>query len=337
VTEVVIVGSGVIGASIAWHLASRGCRDVRVVDWAPTAGEGSTSKATGGFRAQFATDVNVRLSLLSRAKLLRFKEETGVDPEYRPCGYLFLARDADQLRSLRAAQRMQRAAGLGEAREVTPAEIHEINPAVALDGIAGGTFCPSDGFIRPMKILEGYVTAAQRLGVRFEYGVAVGDFKSIAAKHTVNATGAWAGELSRIPVTPLKRQVAATVATSVLLLLLMPHETPSSFDMTFDSSWIDSVVKRAHVRVPILRDVPIDRAACWAGLYEMSPDKHVLLGKHEGVWVANGSSGHGNMHAPAIGELMAQMILGETTTIDVTALRPSRFAEGKANPCDGLL
>src|SRR5919205_3228173 len=116
--EVVIVGGGVVGASVAYHLAARGCRDVLVVERAARPGEGSTGRATGGFRAQFGTPVGVRLSLLSREKLLRFREETGVDPGYRQCGYLFVARDEAQLSALLSSQALQRECGLAEARAV---------------------------------------------------------------------------------------------------------------------------------------------------------------------------------------------------------------------------
>ena len=92
--EVVVAGAGVIGASVAWHLSALGVRDVLVVDRAGAAGDGSTARATGGFRAQFGTSINVRLSLFAREKLRRFPEEVGADPGYRPCGYLWLARTA---------------------------------------------------------------------------------------------------------------------------------------------------------------------------------------------------------------------------------------------------
>jgi sarcosine oxidase subunit beta len=89
--------------------------------------------------------------------------------------------------------------------------------------------------------------------------------------------------------------------------------------------------------LPILRPVAIDRPACWAGLYEMTPDKHAVVGRVGNAWVAGGSSGHGVMHAPAIGELVAGLILGGRTSMDISALRPERFARGKPNPVDGLL
>src|SRR5256885_14568614 len=87
--QIVIVGAGVIGASVAWHLGELGCTDIVVIDRAPALGGGSTPLATGGFRTQFATEVNVRMSLLSREKLRRFSDEIGGDSGYRPYGDLF--------------------------------------------------------------------------------------------------------------------------------------------------------------------------------------------------------------------------------------------------------
>src|SRR5215213_10305857 len=120
--EVVIVGGGVVGASVAYHLAARGCRDVMVIERGARPGEGSTGRATGGFRAQFGTEVCVRLSLLSREKLLRFEDELGVDSGYRPRGYLFVTRRRALSDALLAAQALQHACGLGEARAVSAGE-----------------------------------------------------------------------------------------------------------------------------------------------------------------------------------------------------------------------
>ncbi|HJX28770.1 MAG TPA: FAD-dependent oxidoreductase, partial [Thermoanaerobaculia bacterium] len=123
--EVLIVGGGVMGASTAWHLANRGCRDVLVLDHGPEPGAGSTGRATGGFRTQFATEINIRLSLLSREKLLRFPEEVGADPGYRPSGYLFLAADDTQLETLRALRPLQRSLGV-EVEEIGPEDIRRL-------------------------------------------------------------------------------------------------------------------------------------------------------------------------------------------------------------------
>jgi sarcosine oxidase subunit beta len=381
--DVVVIGGGVIGASVAYHLAARGCERVRVLDAGARAGEGSTGKATGGFRTQFGSGVNVRLSLLSREKLLRFPEELGVDPGYRPCGYLFLADSREGLATLLQTQAVQRAAGV-EARAVTPEEAREINPAISVDGVAGGTWCATDGFIRPLEILRGYTGGARRLGVHFSYGTSVESIERaggritavrtaagrIAAGAVVNAAGAWARKVGtmagvEVPVTPLRRQVAPTVPTEVLpdcmpftifvddgfharvrdgrVLLLWNDEprTADPFDLAFDEAWLPEVTARAHRRIPSLRGVPVDRAACWNGLYEISPDRNVLLGRAgevENFYLANGSSGHGVMHAPALGQLLAEIVLdGAASSLDVHALRPTRFAEGEAITTPELL
>ncbi|HWS53581.1 MAG TPA: FAD-dependent oxidoreductase [Pyrinomonadaceae bacterium] len=377
--EVVIVGGGVIGASVAHHLAARGCRDVLVLERAAGPGGGSTGRATGGFRAQFATEVNVRLSLLSREKLLSFEAETGVDPGFRQRGYLFLARDEAQLGALLAAQAVQHACGLREARRVGAAEVGELNPAVESRGLAGGVFCPTDGFIRPLEILRGYAESAARAGVRFEWGAEVVGFRrgaggevvsvltggeEFAAAHVVNAAGAWAARVAelagvRLPVRPLRRQVAVTEACDLLpeempmtifvedgfhlrvrdgrVLLLWPDDARAAdpFDTSVDDRWLSEVTARAHARVPCTRGALIERASCWAGLYEVTPDKHAVVGRAPGVenfYLANGSSGHGVMHAPALGQLLSELILdGAPKALDLHALRPTRFDEGEPN------
>jgi sarcosine oxidase subunit beta len=384
--EVVIIGGGVVGASVAYHLAARGVRDVLVLERGTRPGAGSTGRATGGFRAQFGTRVNVRLSLLSREKLLRFEEETGVDPGFRQYGYLFVAGSEEELRELVSAQAVQHECGLAEAREVGAGEVARLNPALNREGVAGGVYCPSDGFIRPLEILRGYTEAAARLGARFLHGVVVEGVRAdeggrvgrllttageVSAGAFVNAAGAWAGELGRVlgvevPVTPLRRQVATTRPIDLLpeampmtiyagdgfhlrvrdgrVLLLWPEDDPRAedpFDTSVDEEWLKAVVSKAHARVPCLREARLDRGACWAGLYEMSPDRHAILGRAEGfdnLYLANGSSGHGVMHSPALGQLLTEIILeGHAHTLDVQALRPSRFAEGEPNVGPALL
>jgi sarcosine oxidase, subunit beta len=382
---VVIVGAGVMGASAAYHLAVRGRRDVLVIDSGAAPGEGSTSRATGGFRAQYGTAINVRLSLLARSKLRQFSDEVGGECGYVPAGYLWLASSAGVLKALAEARALQHAEGLTEATAVTPDEVALINPAVALDGILGGSFCPTDGFVRPLGILNGYLDAARRLGVDVAWGEEAVDAersaagritallttrRRIATETVINAAGAWAGAVAsacgvNVPVSPLRRQVALTEPTTVLpdsmpmtiftddgfhlrvrdgrVLLLWPtpglHGRP--FDATVDADWIDAVTQKAHARLPVLEEVPIDRNGSWAGLYEMSPDKHAILGAHpecENLFLINGSSGHGVMHAPALGHLLAEIILdGHATTVDTHPLRPERFAEGELNESAGPL
>ena len=382
---VAVIGGGVMGASVAWHLAARGQRDIVVLDRAPAPGAGSTGRATGGFRAQFGTAVNVRLSLLAREKLLRFREETGVDPGYAPVGYLWLASGTAELAVLAAARALQHAEGLKEAAEVTTSEIADLHPAIGLDGVIGGAFCPSDGFIRPLAILQGYLAAAERLGVRVEWGVEVGAMRRgaggritavetsggpLAVDSVVNAAGPWAAGIAAmagvsLPVTPLRRQIAVTVPCDrlppdmpmtiwlgdgfhlrvrdgrVLLLRPTPGVPGRPFEASVDPGWVETVAATARARVPVLCDVAIEQAACTAGLYEMSPDKHAILGlapECPNLYLINGSSGHGVMHAPALGQLLAELMCeGRALAMAVGELDPARFARGAANPASELL
>ena len=376
--EVVIIGAGVMGASVAWHLAARGCRDVVVLEREDAFGGGSTGRATGGFRSQFSTEINIRLSLRSREKLRRFRDEVGADPGYQPNGYLFLARSEEALRQLRDANELQHRCGLTEAVLLSAQAARERNPAIEDDAVLGGAFCPTDGFIRPMQILSGYAEAARRLGVRFETGVNVEGLEQegervravttskgrISGDVFVNAAGAWASTFGvDIPVTPLRRQVAGTVLTDILpqsmpmtiwiddgfhlrvrdgrVLLLWPDAALPGFQTEFDEVWLAAIRRFVAERLPKLRDVPLDRSHCWAGLYEMSPDRHALVGKAPGwanLYLVNGSSGHGVMHAPALGEAVAEIILdGQARSVDASVLRPERFAEGAAIQSSELL
>lgn len=383
-SDVVIVGGGIIGASVAYHLARSGCRSVRVLDGSSGPGQGTTGRATGGFRAQFGSEINVRLSLLSREKLLCFRDEVGIDPGFRSCGYLFLAQHPSTLAALDSLRDVQRRAGFAGAYRVGTDEIRQINPAVRLDDLCGGVFCSSDGFLRPLDMLRGYVDAARHLGVRFEYRQPCRGFRMlrnrivgvetavevIPAGCVVNAAGAWATLVGRhagieIGVSPVRRQVATTGPFDRLpqdmpmtifaedgfhlrvrdgrVLLLWPDtpRTADPFDDTVEPAWFEAVVTRAHERVPCLAQASIRIEDCWAGLYDMSPDGHALLGLAPGVenlFLATGSSGHGVMHAPALGQLLAEIVLeGEASTLDVRALRPSRFAEGEPNVAPVLL
>ena len=243
--------------------------------------------------------------------------------------------------------------------------------------VIGGSFCPVDGFIAPMKILEGYINGAKKLGVKFIYGEEIQSIivdrnkitetttpsSEFSAGIVVNTAGAWAGYTAglaglKIPVTPLKRQVACMNKENILpenlpmtifvkdsfhfrtkdkkFILLMPtdNEISDPLDTTVEDVWLENIGQIAKNRITVLvnSDYKIDKSLSWAGLYEMSPDVHILLGLapgFENFYLANGSSGHGVMHSPAIGQLLAELIISNETAIDISSLRPSRFSEGK--------
>jgi glycine/D-amino acid oxidase-like deaminating enzyme len=189
---------------------------------------------------------------------------------------------------------------------------------------------------------------------------------SVSTAFVVNAAGAWAGYVARLagahlPVEPVRRQVALTQPTDaldpkmpmtvyvrdgfhfrerdgrVLLLLATPGAT-DPFDVSVEDEWIDQVVEIARGRVPALATVRVDRRASWAGLYEQSPDGHAIVGTSAEIknfYYANGSSGHGVMHAPALGQLVSELIVDGTTSLDIAALHPARF-KGAVVPGDAV-
>ena len=178
----------------------------------------------------------------------------------------------------------------------------------------------------------------------------------------VNAAGAWAAPLARLagidlPVSPLRRFVAATEPTRILpqdmpmtifvedgfhlrvrddrVLMLWPDDPLANdpADTSIPESWFGEIGRRSARRIPAIRAVTVDRAGSWGGLYEMSPDRHAILGASpalDNFIFSNGSSGHGVMHAPAIGQLISELILDGRASIDITPLRLSRFEEGAA-------
>jgi sarcosine oxidase subunit beta len=200
--------------------------------------------------------------------------------------------------------------------------------------------------------------------------VRLSDGSELAAGIVVDAAGPWAGPVARLagvdlPVAPLRRQVGSTVDTAalppsmpmtiwvddglhirprdgrVLLVWPTPGDPRDPESVALEPGWMEEVSRRAKERVPALANVATDPGRSWAGLYEMSPDQHALLGPATGcenLFLCNGSSGHGVMHSPALGQLLAEIIVhGRARSLDVHALRPSRFAEGQPNPAPDIL
>src|SRR3954470_16613871 len=147
--EVVIIGGGIVGSSIAYHLTEQGCSTVLVLERETHQGKGSTGKSMGGVRAQFSTPVNIRMSLYSIPFYRDFDERMGHPGGYRAQGYLFLATAQEHMDYLRANQEKQKAEGLEEARFITAEDVRESYPQLRADDVVGGTFCPTDGFVDP--------------------------------------------------------------------------------------------------------------------------------------------------------------------------------------------
>jgi len=220
--EIIIVGGGVIGASVAYHLTARGAKDVLILEREPRLGLGSTGKATGGVRAQFETDINIRMSLYS----IDFFQKWDFDCGYEPRGYLFFATDEKQLDYLRRNVEKQTSLGVKAVEIVDTKTISEIVKGLNCEDIRGGSFGANDGFINPLGVLEGFtkkavengaeiLTEMQVLTIETRSGEIVGvetNKGKIEAETIVLCSGAWARDLAKtagidLPVEPLKRQI----------------------------------------------------------------------------------------------------------------------------------
>jgi sarcosine oxidase subunit beta len=242
--EIIIIGSGVVGASAAFHLTERGARDVLILEREARLGLGSTGKATGGVRAQFETEINIRMSLYSLDFFRKFNEIIGVDCGYEPRGYLFFATDEAQLDYLRRSSQKQKSLGLETVEIVDAKTIAEIVPGMNCADIVGGSFCASDGFIDPLGVLEGFAKKATENGAKIEFFTDVlaietenGKVKAvrtnrsrIAPENVILTAGAWASAIAEtagvdLPVEPLRRQIVWARS---------PRELPANLPMVID-------------------------------------------------------------------------------------------------------
>lgn len=167
--DIVVIGAGVVGASVAYHLAERGAKDVLVLEAEEEQGKGSTGKATGGVRSQFETGINIKLSLYSIDFLKNWEFDCGYDPK----GYLFFATSADQFEYLKRNVAKQKMLGVKGVEILDSAAIAQLVPGMKCDDITGGSFGRHDGFVDPLAIMRGFTTGAVRFGARFEFGTRV--------------------------------------------------------------------------------------------------------------------------------------------------------------------
>ncbi len=395
--DVVIIGSGIVGSSVAYHLAAQGCTNVLVIEREAHQGKGSTGKSMGGVRAQFATPVNIQMSLYSIDFFSKFDELIGYPADYRAHGYLFCATTERHLEYLRANRKRQQALGLQKVEEVSAEDIARFVPQLRVDDILGGTYCSTDGFVDPHSVMMGFMLKARESGVRLWLdtqvtgivsepansvsasvsaasgiaGVSPADLRRIVGVHTsrgfvstrviVNAAGPWAASVAKmagvdLPVEPLRRQLVPTEpfaqlpkrfpmvidmstgfhfrreGKGILLAWNDPEETPG-FKTDFDPTFVEKILSRAADRVPCMADAAVNPRRAWAGLYEMTPDHHAIIGEApdvKGLFFTNGFSGHGVMHSPASGRITADLILrGRSDLIDTSLLQLERFAAGR--------
>ena len=370
--DAVVIGGGVMGASVAHHLCRGGCSRVLLVDRERLFGSQSTGKCAGGVRHQFDSEINVKLSLLSLQMLARFESELAQPLATRRCGYLFVLTAERDLPEFHRQVQMQRKLGV-RTEWLDGDEVRRRLPSFSFPDALAGTWGPDDGLADPAGVVQGYIRSARRLGARCLNDVEVLGIESTSGRisavqttagrvHTpvvVNAAGAWAGRIGamagiEVPVTPVRRQIAVTTpvpalppdlpfvidfthrlyfhreGAAVLTGMSKPDE-PGGFVTTVDPAWELVHLEAACARMPLLEQVGVQSR--WAGLYENSPDAQPILGATEltGFHCITGFSGHGFMHGPAAGLLVAEEILcGSARTLDISELRLSRFRQGRA-------
>ena len=319
---VVVIGSGCIGAAIAYHLGRRGVKGVVVVEREIQSGAGSTGKCAGGIRQQFSSAVNVRLAQLSVKYFEHFAEEMDTGETFWQVGYLFLLSDPGQWSAFQKQAEFQRALGV-PTRTITPAEALAIVPELDLEGVLGATFCGTDGLGDPHMITHGFESKARALGANFLFGVEAtgllmdgqrvtgvrtsqGD---IAAPVVVNAAGAYAAQVAKwanvdLPVEPFRRHCFTTAP-----LPFVRDTLPMIVDMktgvymhresggmllgladkaeppSFDQS-VNWDFLESVVEPAMMRLPALAEAEvnnAWAGLYETTPDHNAILGPPEGT------------------------------------------------------
>lgn len=320
--EVVIVGGGVVGCSIAYHLARRGTKDVVVLE-RETVGAGTTSKAAGGIRVQFPTEAEIRFSLESVRVFERFQEEFGVDPGYKKIGYLFLISDPQDLKGYESRVAMQNRLGC-DVRIVKPADAKAIVPALFVDDLIAAVWGPHDAMAGPSEVTNGYARRARELGVRIAEGVDVLGITvengrvagvtttdgAIATRVVVNAAGPAAARVGRLagvalPVHPRRRHIFFTepfpeIPGPVPLttdrsngfyfrkemeqVLLSPGDVE---DVGTDHEVTMDRTKIDETVEKAIHRLPIlDKARIsggWAGLRPLTPDDHAIIGWAPGV------------------------------------------------------
>jgi sarcosine oxidase subunit beta len=348
--EVVVIGGGAMGASVAWHLRELGITDVVLLERDSLA-SGSTSKSAGGIRAQFADELNIRIALRS---LDEFERMDGID--LRQHGYLFLLDNEADLARFQDALAVQHSLGV-PSRELSVEEALEIVPQLDREGLLAATYCDLDGYATPETVVQWYAR-----GIDVQQGcpataVEVADGRvvgvdtpkgRIATGTVVCCAGAWSAEVAAtagvdLPVKGEPRWMFFTPEDGG-----MPERLPLTIDFTTSfyfhregpglvfggrEQTLEELAEPASRRLPALLELPVQSS--WWGYYEVSPDHNAIVGKAAepaGFFYATGFSGHGFQQAPAVGEHIAELIAGREPTLDLSAFTLERFARGETRP-----
>ena len=355
--DVVVVGGGVMGAATAFHLARLGVEDVVIVERDVLA-SGSTSKAAGGIRTQFADELNIRIALRSLDEFERFEELTGAEISFRRAGYLFLLETEPDLATFRAGLALQQSLGV-PSRELTPAEVRELVPQLVVDDLLAATFCSRDGYATPEAVVQGYAAASRArvlqgcavTGIDVRDGRIAGVETTrgrIATDTVVCTAGIWSRDVAafagvELPVTGEARHMWFTPEDGGL-----PDPLPLTIDFSTGfyvhregpglafggrEPRLEDLAPHVERRLPALAELPVQTT--WWGWYDVSPDWNAIVGEAREpsrFLYATGFSGHGFQQAPAVGEHLAELVAGREPTLDLAAFSLDRFARGAERP-----
>jgi sarcosine oxidase subunit beta len=349
--DVVIIGGGVTGTSVAWHLHRLGIDRVVLLE-RDILGAGSTSRSAGGFRTQFADELNVRIALRSLEELERME---GIDLHQN--GYLFLLDDEEDVRRFQVALGVQHGLGV-PSRELSVEEARQIVPQLDPEGLLAATYCELDGYVTPEAVVQWYARgldvrqACALTGVDVDAGRITGVETTqgrIATDTVVCCAGVWSAEVGglagvEIPVRGEPRWMHFTPEGGGL-----PERLPLTIDFSTGfyfhregpglvfggrEQTLEELAVPAARRLPVLAELPVQSS--WWGYYEVSPDHNALVGEAAEparFLYATGFSGHGFQQAPAVGEHIAELIVGQTpTTLDLSGLALDRFERGGVRP-----
>ena len=369
--DVVILGGGVMGTSTAYHLVKRGQTNILLLERESFFGTGATGRCAGGIRHQFNTEVNIRLSQKSLAMIDTLEEETGQSAMVRKCGYLFVLTDEKDVPVFQKTLKLQDSLGV-KTEWLSGDEVSRLAAPCVFPDAIGGTFNPDDGLADPNSIVMGYIKAARRQGAVCLTDCTVTDFElennkvrkvltslgSVETETVVNACGPWSTFLGNvidleIPVSPLRRQWFVTEkvpelptefpfvidfsqslyfhreASGLLSGMSNPNQKFGT-DQSIDQDWEIRHIKEALARLPLLENSGIK--ARQAGLYELTPDAHPIIGSTpvDGFYLLTGFSGHGFMQGPICGKLMAEILIdGKASSVDISMLDYKRFEENR--------
>jgi sarcosine oxidase subunit beta len=314
--DVVVIGGGIIGLSVAYHLTKSPGTRVIVLEREAMVGLGATAKATGGMRLQFSTEGNILLSVHSFAAYRRFPQEMGADIEFEPTGYLFVTNQSERRRQLEASVALQRRLGV-DSRMVSPAEAARLFPAIRSDDLVGGTFCPQDGAGSPYAACMAYYHKSLEQGVQIRlsedaHAIEPGPPLRVHTKSAmyeapvvVNAAGAYADRIAAmlgvdVPARPFRRQIVVgaphralprgipfivdletgwylhRASDGSLLMGGTDRESHPGLDEVVDWDQAQVLMNAAVRRVPILEQAQIVRA--YVGIRCLTPDDHAILG-----------------------------------------------------------